>query len=222
MRDFFSPAFDLAAAMAAMAGSLRAAIECCGTTRLAQQQQQQQQQAAGQARRLQQLSSHVVFRSVSAGRGMMEMGTSSRRKEEVRDVGRMVVLLPMVRAVNAAAVVTEGGGSVAVETRVQSNDVLGKPTVLVAEKLGEAGIALLRKVANVDCSYNLTPQELCSKISLCDALIVRSGTKVTREVFEASNGRLKVRDLADLASCSSSSAGYILWGFSFFKLCNRM
>ncbi|CAM6048540.1 unnamed protein product [Sphagnum compactum] len=178
--------------MAAMAGSLRAAIECCGTTRLAQQQQQQQQ-AAGQARRLQQLSSsHVVFRSMFAGRGMMEMGTSSRWKEEVRDVGRMVVLLPMVRAVNAAAVVTEGGGSVAVETRVQSNDVLGKPTVLVAEKLGEAGIALLRKVANVDCSYNLTPQELCSKISLCDALIVRSGTKVTREVFEASNGRLKV------------------------------
>jgi hypothetical protein len=157
-----------------------------------------------------------------AGRGMMEMGTSSRRKEEVRNVGRMVVLLPMVRAVNAAAVITEGGGSVAVETRVQSNDVLGKPTVLVAEKLGEAGIALLRKVANVDCSYNLTPPELCSKISLCDALIVRSGTKVTREVFEASNGRLKVRDLADLASCSSSSAGYVLWGFSFFKLCNRM
>ncbi len=206
--------------MAAMAGSLRAAIECCGTTRLAQQQQQQQ--AAGQARRLQQLSSRVVFRSMLAGRGMLEMGTSSRRKEEVRDVGRMVVLLPMVRAVNAAAVVTEGGGSVAVETRVQSNDVLGKPTVLVAEKLGEAGIALLRKVANVDCSYNLTSQELCSKISLCDALIVRSGTKVTREVFEASNGRLKVRDLADLASCSSSSVGYVLWGFSFFKLCNRM
>lgn len=206
--------------MAAMAGSLRAAIECCGTTRLAQQQQEQQQ-AAGQARRLQQLSSRVVFRSMLAGRGMMEMGTS-RRKEEVRDVGRMVVLLPMVRAVNAAAVVAEGGGSVAVETRVQSNDVLGKPTVLVAEKLGEAGIALLRKVANVDCSYNLTSEELCSKISLCDALIVRSGTKVTREVFEASNGRLKVRDLADLASFSSSSAGYVLWGFSFFKLCNRM
>ncbi len=219
MRGFFSPAFDLAAAMAAMAGSLRAAMECCGTTRLAQQQQQQ---SAGQARRLQQLSSHVVFRRMLAGRGMMEMGTSSRRKEEVRNVGRMVVLLPMVRAVNAAAVITEGGGSVAVETRVQSNDVLGKPTVLVAEKLGEAGIALLRKVANVDCSYNLTPPELCSKISLCDALIVRSGTKVTREVFEASNGRLKVRDLADLASCSSSSAGYVLWGFSFFKLCNRM
>ena len=51
---------------------------------------------------------------------------------------------------------------------------------------------MLRKVANVDCSYNLTPEELAAKIPLCDALIVRSGTKVTREVFEAANGRLKV------------------------------
>ncbi|KAJ6685858.1 FORMATE DEHYDROGENASE 1 [Salix purpurea] len=38
----------------------------------------------------------------------------------------------------------------------------------------------------------VSPEELCTKISLCDALIVRSGTKVTREVFERSGGRLKV------------------------------
>ncbi|XP_071738765.1 D-3-phosphoglycerate dehydrogenase 3, chloroplastic-like [Rutidosis leptorrhynchoides] len=67
-----------------------------------------------------------------------------------------------------------------------------KPTILVAEKLGEAGINLLKEFANVDCSYNLTFEELCTKISLCDALIVRSGTKVSREVFESSGGRLKV------------------------------
>ncbi|KAG6747669.1 hypothetical protein POTOM_047559 [Populus tomentosa] len=67
-----------------------------------------------------------------------------------------------------------------------------KPTVLVAEKLGEAGLELLKTFANVDCSYNLDHEELCTKISLCDALIVRSGTKVTREVFERSGGRLKV------------------------------
>ncbi|PKA58674.1 D-3-phosphoglycerate dehydrogenase, chloroplastic [Apostasia shenzhenica] len=67
-----------------------------------------------------------------------------------------------------------------------------KPTVLVSEKLGDTGLALLREFANVDCSYNLTQEELCAKISLCDALIVRSGTKVTREVFEAARGRLKV------------------------------
>lgn len=67
-----------------------------------------------------------------------------------------------------------------------------KPTVLVSEKLGEAGLELLREFANVDCSYNLTQEELCAKISLCDALVVRSGTKVTRDVFEAAKGRLKV------------------------------
>lgn len=67
-----------------------------------------------------------------------------------------------------------------------------KPTVLVAEKLGSAGLDLLKDFANVDCSYNLSPEELCTKISLCDALIVRSGTKVSREVFESSGGRLKV------------------------------
>ncbi|THG19974.1 hypothetical protein TEA_029319 [Camellia sinensis var. sinensis] len=39
---------------------------------------------------------------------------------------------------------------------------------------------------------NLIPEELCTKISLCDALIVRSATKVNRDVFEASAGRLKV------------------------------
>ncbi|KAF3956545.1 hypothetical protein CMV_018336 [Castanea mollissima] len=67
-----------------------------------------------------------------------------------------------------------------------------KPTILVAEKLGEAGLDLLKSFANVDCSYNLSTEELCTKISLCDALIVRSGTKVTRELFESSGGRLKV------------------------------
>ena len=67
-----------------------------------------------------------------------------------------------------------------------------KPTILVAEKLGEAGLQLLKSFANVDYSYNLSPEELCTKISLCDALIVRSGTAVSRDVFESSGGRLKV------------------------------
>ncbi|KAI3773249.1 hypothetical protein L1987_47774 [Smallanthus sonchifolius] len=67
-----------------------------------------------------------------------------------------------------------------------------KPTILVSEKLGDAGLDLLRSFADVDCSYNLSPDDLCSKISSCDALIVRSGTKVTRQVFEAAKGRLKV------------------------------
>uniref|UniRef100_A0A2P2IX04 D-3-phosphoglycerate dehydrogenase n=1 Tax=Rhizophora mucronata TaxID=61149 RepID=A0A2P2IX04_RHIMU len=76
----------------------------------------------------------------------------------------------------------------------KSNDIeLGsKLTILVPEKLGDKGLELLRSFGNVDCSYDISPEELCKKISSCDALIVRSGTKVTREVFEAAKGRLKV------------------------------
>ncbi|CAA0829511.1 D-3-phosphoglycerate dehydrogenase 2-chloroplastic [Striga hermonthica] len=67
-----------------------------------------------------------------------------------------------------------------------------RPTVLVSEKLGEAGLDLLRSFGNVECLYSLSPEELCAKVAECDALIVRSGTKVTRQVFEAAKGRLKV------------------------------
>ncbi|KAK5837190.1 hypothetical protein F383_05804 [Gossypium arboreum] len=83
-------------------------------------------------------------------------------------------------------------GRVLIITSAASSSSSNKPTVLVAEKLGEAGLTLLKEFADVDCSYNLSPKELRSKISLCDALIVRSGTKVNRAVFESSGGRLKV------------------------------
>ncbi|KAF3948853.1 hypothetical protein CMV_025199 [Castanea mollissima] len=58
---------------------------------------------------------------------------------------------------------------------------LTKPTILVSEKLGEKGLEVLREFGHVECLYDLSPDQLCSKISLCDALIVRSGTKVTRQ-----------------------------------------
>lgn len=38
---------------------------------------------------------------------------------------------------------------------------------------------MLKQFANVDCSYDLTPDELAAKVSLVDALIVRSATKVS-------------------------------------------
>lgn len=67
-----------------------------------------------------------------------------------------------------------------------------KPTILVSEKLGDAGLKVLRGFGNVECCYDLSQEQLCEKISECDALIVRSGTKVTRQVFEAAKGKLKV------------------------------
>lgn len=75
---------------------------------------------------------------------------------------------------------------------VSVNDENEKPTILVSEKLGEAGLQVLRQLGDVECAYDLSPEDLCKKISSCDALIVRSGTKVTRQVFEAGKGKLKV------------------------------
>ncbi|KAK3143529.1 hypothetical protein QOZ80_4AG0301430 [Eleusine coracana subsp. coracana] len=97
---------------------------------------------------------------------------------------RARISAPVAAAAPAASTASTDGAA--------SGAVTGKPTVLVAEKLGAAGLALLKEFANVDCSYGLSPEELRAKISLCDALIVRSGTKVGRDVFEASGGRLRV------------------------------
>jgi D-3-phosphoglycerate dehydrogenase len=49
-----------------------------------------------------------------------------------------------------------------------------------------------KKKTQVDCIYGLSEEELCDRIAGYDALIVRSGTKVSRKVLEASRGRLKV------------------------------
>jgi len=51
---------------------------------------------------------------------------------------------------------------------------------------------MLKESAEVIVALNLTPEELNEKIKGVDALIVRSATKVTRAVFEAANGGLKV------------------------------
>jgi D-3-phosphoglycerate dehydrogenase / 2-oxoglutarate reductase len=67
-----------------------------------------------------------------------------------------------------------------------------KPAVLVAEKLSEAGLAVLREFADVESAYGMSPAELLAKAAQFDALIVRSGTKVTREVLEAGRVRLRV------------------------------
>jgi len=118
-------------------------------------------------------------RSQLAGRAAFQTGSS---RVVLKKSGGAVKVTAAANSTPAAAEAT----------RLQIEKTLDRPTVLVSEKLGEAGLELLRKMADVDCSYNLTQEELCAKISSCDALIVRSGTKVTREVFKAANGRLKV------------------------------
>ena len=54
------------------------------------------------------------------------------------------------------------------------------------------GLAKLEAFGNVDVALGLTPEQLNEKVKTSDALIIRSATQVTADVFAASGGRLKV------------------------------
>lgn len=66
-----------------------------------------------------------------------------------------------------------------------------KPRILITDKIHESGIAEARKFADVDVHLKCPPEELVKKIPDYDALIVRSETKVTKEVIAAAK-RLKI------------------------------
>ncbi|MBX6377703.1 MAG: phosphoglycerate dehydrogenase [Clostridia bacterium] len=63
--------------------------------------------------------------------------------------------------------------------------------VLVSEPLAQEGIDRLRERVEVDYRPDLTPDELLAAIGGYDALVVRSGTRVTRRVIEAGR-RLRI------------------------------
>jgi len=59
------------------------------------------------------------------------------------------------------------------------------PKVLVSDPIDQAGIDILSQVAQVDVKTTLSPEELVQAIPEYDALMVRSGTRVTSAVIEA-------------------------------------
>lgn len=59
------------------------------------------------------------------------------------------------------------------------------PKVLVSDSIDQAGIDILNQVAQVDIKTGLPPEELVRIIPEYDALMIRSGTRVTSEVIEA-------------------------------------
>lgn len=60
--------------------------------------------------------------------------------------------------------------------------------ILVAERIAEDGIDLLRNIGEVDTKFGLSEEELLEIIAEYDALVVRSVTKVNRKLLEkASN-----------------------------------
>lgn len=54
----------------------------------------------------------------------------------------------------------------------------GRPTVLVAEKLGAGGVEMLKEVADVKTALNMSKEELLETVSQADAIVIRSATKV--------------------------------------------
>lgn len=65
------------------------------------------------------------------------------------------------------------------------------PKVLVSDPIDQSGLDILAQVAQVDVKTKLPPEELAQIISNYDALMIRSGTKVTSEVIEAAS-QLKI------------------------------
>lgn len=63
--------------------------------------------------------------------------------------------------------------------------------VLVSDSLAEEGVRRLESGAEVDVITNLSPDELVKKIKDYDALVIRSGTRVTADVINAAD-HLKV------------------------------
>jgi D-3-phosphoglycerate dehydrogenase len=63
--------------------------------------------------------------------------------------------------------------------------------VLVSDSVDQAGIKILSQVAQVDVKTGLSQAELIKIIPEYDALMIRSGTKVTKEIIEAAD-QLKI------------------------------
>ncbi|MBM3269472.1 MAG: phosphoglycerate dehydrogenase [Candidatus Sericytochromatia bacterium] len=86
-------------------------------------------------------------------------------------------------------------GASAADTRAEQersvNGASGPYRVLACDHIDPAGLAILSPMAQVDSREPLSPADLARLIGDYDALLVRSATKVTNEVFEAA-GRLKI------------------------------
>ena len=63
--------------------------------------------------------------------------------------------------------------------------------VLVADAINEKGIENLKEVAEVTVDTSITPEDLVKTINEYDGIIVRSRTKVTKEVI-ANADNLKI------------------------------
>ncbi len=64
--------------------------------------------------------------------------------------------------------------------------------VLVTDPLSELGLQILKEVAEVSYQPGLKTEEIIKTIAGYDALLVRSGTQVTKEIIEACSSKMKI------------------------------
>ncbi len=64
-----------------------------------------------------------------------------------------------------------------------------RPRVLVAEKIGESGVSLLREHFDVELGYDWAREQLAEQLGGFDGILIRSATKLDAELLENS-GRL--------------------------------
>src|SRR5271157_4181972 len=59
----------------------------------------------------------------------------------------------------------------------------GRPRVLVAERIGDRGIELLRTRCDVELGFDWTREQLAQRIGGFDAILIRSATKLDAELL---------------------------------------
>lgn len=79
--------------------------------------------------------------------------------------------------------------------------------ILVCDEISAKGLELLKKSAHeIDGQYELSPEQLRSKISGYDAVVVRSRTKITKDIIEASHLRVIARAGVGLDNIDAKAA----------------
>jgi D-3-phosphoglycerate dehydrogenase / 2-oxoglutarate reductase len=70
------------------------------------------------------------------------------------------------------------------DTAGASNGASARPRVLVKEKIGDSGVALLREHFDVELGVDWSDEELAERIGDYDGIVIRSATKMTAELIE--------------------------------------
>src|SRR5205823_668576 len=74
---------------------------------------------------------------------------------------------------------------------LKANTIAAPPRIVVADPITDEGLSILQEHGDVLVSTGLSPNELRERLADCDALIVRSQTRVTADVIDAAP-RLRV------------------------------